>query len=162
MLALVEQYIEPEPHDTVLDVYCGVGTLSLTMQDQVGRVIGIEENATAIKDAATNAAIGTSINSEPNNNVTFVQGRAEKILSQLEERVTKIILDPPRTGCTPEALAQMVRLNPSHIVYVSCDPTTLARDAAQLAAKGYELVRAQPVDMFPQTFHIETVSLWRR
>ncbi|MBN1580442.1 MAG: 23S rRNA (uracil(1939)-C(5))-methyltransferase RlmD [Anaerolineae bacterium] len=162
MLDVIEQFIEPEGQDTLLDVYCGVGALSLTMQDQVGRIIGIEENPSAVQDAIVNANMYTGPDPDSNENLTFIQASAEEILPELDERITKMILDPPRKGCKPEALNQMIRLAPSHIVYVSCDPTTLARDAVQLCKNGYELIQVQPVDMFPQTFHIETVSLWRK
>jgi 23S rRNA (uracil1939-C5)-methyltransferase len=162
MLDVIECFIEPNVEDTLLDVYCGVGTLGLTMQDKVGRIIGIEGNPNAIQDAIINASIPAGTDLELEENVTFIQASAEKVLPELDEPITKIVLDPPRKGCKPEALNEIIRLAPSHIVYVSCDPTTLARDAVQLIKNGYDLVQVQPVDMFPQTFHIETVSLWRK
>jgi 23S rRNA (uracil1939-C5)-methyltransferase len=162
MLDVIEQYLAPEPQDTLLDLYCGIGTLSLTMQNRVGRIIGIEANPAAVQDASINAAIQAGDSVKAEKNITFIQGSAGQTLSELDEPITKIILDPPRRGCKPEALNQMIELTPSHIVYVSCDPTTLARDAVQLVKNDYRLIHAQPVDMFPQTFHIETISLWRK
>lgn len=162
VLDSIERFIEPQAQDTLLDVYCGVGTLSLAMQDKVGRIIGVEENPGSLQDAIVNAKVDADASVGPKDSVTFIQASAEAALPELRERVTKIILDPPRQGCKPEALTQMIRLAPSHIVYVSCDPTTLARDAVRLIESGYELIQVQPVDMFPQTFHIETISLWRR
>jgi 23S rRNA (uracil1939-C5)-methyltransferase len=83
-------------------------------------------------------------------------------LPGLGEHVSKAIVDPPRQGCKPAVLAEITHFNPWRIVYVSCDPATLARDALQLTAGGYELIQVQPVDMFPQTYHVETISLWQR
>ncbi len=154
MLDVIEQYLDPQPEDALLDVYCGIGTLSLPFADRVARIIGIEENQTAIQDALVNAG--------DSDHVTLIPGKAERILPQLDEKISKAILDPPRQGCKPQVLTEIMRFAPSRIVYVSCDPTTLARDAAQFTAQGYTLTQAQPVDMFPQTYHIEIVTLWQK
>jgi len=154
MLDVVAKYLEPDPADVLLDVYCGVGTICLSFQDQVGTVIGIEEHPAAIEDAWINAAEDEA--------VTLIQARAEDVLPQLEERVTKVVIDPPRQGCKPQVIEALIRLGAERIVYVSCNPATLARDACLLAEGGYRLLEAQPIDMFPQTYHIETVSLWQR
>jgi 23S rRNA (uracil1939-C5)-methyltransferase len=154
MLDVVERYLEPGADDVLLDVYCGVGTLGLSVQDRVGRVIGVEEHPAAIADARANAGQATR--------ATFVQGKAEAVLPGLGEHVSRAIVDPPRQGCKPAVLAEITHFNPWRIVYVSCDPATLARDALQLTADGYELIQVQPVDMFPQTYHVETISLWQR
>ncbi len=139
--------------ETLLDAYCGVGTFALGLADRVGRVIGVEEHGQAIADARLNAAAYDLAN------VEFVQGRVEEVLPGLEEGIDLAILDPPRQGCGPEALKAVAELSPTRIVYVSCDPATLARDVRTLLQEGYELVEVQPVDMFPQTYHIETIAL---
>jgi len=154
LIEVVTQYLQPAPQDTLLDVYCGVGTLSLSMAGLVGRIIGIEAHPTAIYDARCNVQAGEA--------ATFFEGDAAQLVSGLAERIDKVVVDPPRKGCTAEVLAGIAQLASERIVYVSCDPTTLARDAARLVEAGWVLVQAQPIDMFPQTFHIETVTLWQR
>ncbi len=152
LVSLVSEYLEPCKEDTLLDVYCGVGTFGLSVRRSVGRVIGIEGHPAAAADARANAGGDVGY--------TLLQGRAEELVSGLPT-VTKVVLDPPRRGCERRVLDALLRLSPRRIVYVSCDPATLARDAAVLIGGGYELVKVQPLDMFPQTFHVETVSLWR-
>jgi 23S rRNA (uracil1939-C5)-methyltransferase len=135
----------------VVDAYCGVGTFALLLAERAGRVLGIEEARSAVLDAEHNAA-GLD-------HVEFRQGRAEEQLAQLTERPDVVVLDPSRTGCEPGVLAALARLRPERIVYVSCDGATLARDLSRLVADGFELVEVQPIDMFPQTHHVEMVSL---
>ncbi len=150
MLDAVESFLSPQPDDTLVDVYCGVGAIGLSMIDRVGQLIGIEENPAAIADAQINSR-GRGL---------WIGQQAEAALTWLKEPVSAIILDPPRQGCRPSVLAALAHLRPRRIVYISCDPTTLARDAVHLIQAGFRLVHAQPVDMFPQTCHIETVSCW--
>ena len=156
MLDVVQTYLDPGPHDTLLDLYSGVGTLGLSLAERVSRVIGVEEHPTAVLDADLNAEALSA------KEVEWVQGPAESVLPQLEIPVSKVVLDPPRSGCKPEVIHALLRLAPERLVYVSCDPVTLARDGALLDQGGYHLVEAQPIDMFPQTYHVETVSLWQR
>jgi len=153
LLGIIQAYTQPKPSDTLLDVYCGVGAIGLSMHADLGRVIGIEEHPAAVQDAR--------INAQGVDQVTFLQGKAEVVVPELEENISKVVVDPPRSGCKAELIDALVRLAPLRLVYVSCDPATLARDAARLTQDGYELVHIQPVDMFPQTYHIETVSLWQ-
>jgi 23S rRNA (uracil1939-C5)-methyltransferase len=153
MLDVVQTYLDPRPHDTLLDLYSGVGTIGLSMAEHVGQVIGVEEHPAAVLDADHNA--GTR------SNVDWIQGPVEEILPQLEAVVSKVVLDPPRSGCKSEVMQALLRLAPERIVYVSCDPTTLARDGVLLSKGGYQLAEVQPIDMFPQTYHVETVSLWQ-
>ncbi len=154
LVRVVSEYLAPAGDEALLDAYCGVGTFALSLADKVGHVIGIEEDAGAVADARLNVAELA--------NVEFIEGSVEAFLPQLDRPIDLAVLDPPRQGCKPEALAALVELAPRRIVYVSCDPATLARDARKLAEGGYQLVEVQPVDMFPQTYHIESVALFGR
>ena len=157
--ALYEAAVEllsPHPNDTVVDAYCGIGTISLMLSSRVKRVIGIEQVRAAIDDATGNAAANGV------ENATFLCGDTEDVLPELlqkGERVDAVVLDPPRKGCDERALAAIADAGIQRIAYVSCNPATLARDCKYLAARGYRLVCAQPVDMFPQTSHVECVAL---
>ncbi len=152
LVRVIGEYLAPAGDAVLLDAYCGVGTFALSLADKVGQVIGIEEDAGAVADARLNVAELT--------NVEFIEGSVEAVLPQLDRRVDLAVLDPPRQGCKPDALRALIELAPRRIVYVSCDPATLARDARKLADGGYQLVEVQPVDMFPQTYHIESVALF--
>jgi 23S rRNA (uracil1939-C5)-methyltransferase len=143
--------------ETVWDLYCGIGTISLFLARQAGQVYGVEIVPQAIEDARRNAADNGL------ENVEFYTGKAEDILPSFYEegkaRADVIIVDPPRKGCDPALLETMVRMHPEKIVYVSCDPATLSRDLKYLCGEGYELKRVRPVDMFPMSVHVETVAL---
>jgi 23S rRNA (uracil1939-C5)-methyltransferase len=142
--------------ETVLDLYCGVGTIGLYCASKAKKVIGIESVKSAILDANRNAVINGIVNAE------FICGRAEEELPKLLEQGIKadvVILDPPRAGCDPALLDAVAEAKPDRIVYVSCDPATLARDIKILGDKGYRFVEAQPVDMFPHTGHCEVCCL---
>jgi 23S rRNA (uracil1939-C5)-methyltransferase len=154
VVRLVGEYLAPAGDEVLLDAYCGVGTLALSLADKVGQVIGVEEAAGAVADARLNAAELA--------NAEFIESSVETFLPRLDRRIDLAVLDPPRQGCKPEALAALIELAPLRVVYVSCDPATLARDARKLAEGGYQLVEVQPVDMFPQTYHIESVALFGR
>jgi len=153
LLDTVNQYLSPRGEEVLLDVYCGVGTLSLSLADKVAKVLGIDVNEAAIADAV--------FNSQGMKNVKFMQGTAEELLPGLEESVDLVILDPPRQGIHKQAMAALLKLAAPKVVYVSCDPATLARDIGRMVQGGYELVEVQPVDMFPQTSHVEAVALLR-
>jgi 23S rRNA (uracil1939-C5)-methyltransferase len=152
--------LEPQRSDIVLDGYSGVGLFSAFLSNLSARVIAIESQPSAVMDARAGAALNNQ------NNITSLEGTLERILSQLHyrrERIDLALVDPPRAGCHPKALQALHTMAPRSIVYVSCDPSTLARDIATLCTGGrYRLVAAQPIDMFPQTYHIETVALLSR
>lgn len=157
LVEMVSAYADPRPGDTLLDAYCGVGLLGLALADRAGQVIGIESSPAACDDFACNAG------DRPN--VALHEGAAEQVLPALRtlgQRADLVVLDPPRAGAGPEVLGELAALGPRRMIYVSCDPATLARDAVHLAAAGYRLSEAQPVDLAPQTYHVETVALWER
>ena len=142
--------------ETVLDLYCGTGTITLCMASKAKRVIGAEIVAPAIEDAKENAARNGIKDAE------FFCGDAADIAAKLEEeglRPDVITVDPPRKGLAPEVIASAAAMGPERIVYVSCDPATLGRDVKIFAELGYQTVRAAAVDMFPGTKHVETVCL---
>jgi 23S rRNA (uracil1939-C5)-methyltransferase len=151
LIATARDLLDLRESDVLLDLYCGVGTFGLALASGVRRVIGVEESAAALKDARVNAA--------DLDNVEFLIGRAEDVLASLAEPVDAVIVDPPRVGCRPGALDALLRLTPRKLVYVSCDPASLAHDLRVLVDGGFALKAVQPVDMFPQTAHVETVAL---
>jgi 23S rRNA (uracil1939-C5)-methyltransferase len=154
LIDIVRDYLRPAEDSVLLDAYCGVGTFGLALAPQVAEVIGIEESSSAIADAR--------INAEGLDQVSFFEGRVEQVLPDLEAPLDLVILDPPRSGCRPDVLRALLERSPLRIAYVSCDPATLARDLRVLIDGGYELQEVQPVDMFPQTAHIEAVALLTR
>jgi 23S rRNA (uracil1939-C5)-methyltransferase len=145
--------------EIVVDAYCGIGTISLFLARHARHVYGMEVVATAIDDARTNAELNRI------ENVTFEVGLAEEVLPKWREQgvdVDVIVVDPPRKGCDVAFLQTAIAMAPTKIVYVSCNPSTLARDVRMLAEHGYQLVEVQPVDMFPHTTHVECVALIER
>jgi 23S rRNA (uracil1939-C5)-methyltransferase len=157
---LVERAIamlEPMRSEAALDGYSGVGLFSAFLAQRAARVIAIESQPSAVMDARANATLNNQTN------ITTFEGTLERLLGQLyyrRERVDVALVDPPRAGCHPKAIQALQSLAPRSIVYVSCDPSTLARDIASLCLNNrYRLVYAQPIDMFPQTYHIECIAL---
>lgn len=153
------EYAAPSPEDLLLDLYCGMGTIGLSMVHQCKELIGVEIIPEAIESAKSNAArMGAEIAAKSR----FFCADAGQAATQLAaEGLTPdiIVLDPPRKGCDEATLSAVVRMAPRRLVYVSCNPATAARDAAWLAKEGYRVERIQPVDMFPRTKHVETVML---
>jgi 23S rRNA (uracil1939-C5)-methyltransferase len=145
--------------ETVLDLYCGTGTIGLSMAKNAGKIIGVEVIPEAVNDAEINAKQNNIKNAE-----FICEDAATAAESLLIEGVTPdvIILDPPRKGCEPALIETVVSLNPKRIVYVSCDPATLARDLSIFEKSGYEANKATPFDMFPRTGHVESVVLITR
>ncbi len=140
--------------ETVLDLYSGVGLFTAFLAESVVAVHSVESASLSVADAKHNLSAFS--------NITIHEGTAESVLPTLQGSFDAAVIDPPRTGMHPTAREALVRLRPERIVYVSCDPATLARDAKPFAQAGYSLQEAQPVDMFPQTYHIETVALFSR
>ena len=150
------QYAVASPDDTVLDLYCGAGTISLCLAQRAAHVIGAEIVPEAVQNAAENAARNGVENAE------FLCADAGAAAAQLAARGLKpdcVVVDPPRKGMYPEAIDAIVSMQPQRIVYVSCDPGTLARDLKLLHERGYAPTAAEAVDMFPHTPHVETVVL---
>jgi 23S rRNA (uracil1939-C5)-methyltransferase len=145
--------------ETVVDAYCGTGTIALFLARQTARVYGIEVVEAAIRDARLNAKTNKVDNAE------FIVGDVMEVMPRLYDegiRAHAVVVDPPRAGCDPVVLETFVRMQPTRIVYVSCNPASLARDMALLAGHGYQTREIQPVDMFPHTSHVETVTLLQR
>ena len=148
------EYAELTGEENLVDIYCGVGTIGLSMADKAKQLYGIEIVQSAIENAKRNAEINGIKNAE------FICADALSGAKQLKAKGIKtdvVILDPPRKGCDKELFDVIEFMNPKRIVYVSCDPATLARDLAILDEKGYKALEATPVDMFPRTTHVETV-----
>jgi 23S rRNA (uracil1939-C5)-methyltransferase len=149
------------PDDTVYDLYCGTGTITLYLARHCRQAVGIEVVDSAVKDAEMNAGLnGLS-------NAVFFQADLKDFHAMRDalspyDTPRVIVTDPPRAGMHPKALETMLKLEPERIVYVSCNPANLARDGKEICAKGYLLTSVQPVDMFPQTNHIETVACFER
>lgn len=151
LVELVLQKLDLQGHETVLDLYAGVGLFTAFLAERASLVTSIESYPPAVTDADENLS--------DLDNVDLIEGTVEDVLPALDEQYDAAVLDPPRTGLDVDALDALAEIGPARIVYVSCEPSTLARDAKRLVAKGYRLVDVQPVDMFPQTFHIECVAL---
>lgn len=151
------EYAGLEGNETVWDLYCGIGTISLFLAQKAKQVYGVEIVPAAIEDAKRNATLNHITNAE------FFVGKAEEVLPEKYEKegiyADVIVVDPPRKGCEESVLATMVKMQPKRIVYVSCDSATLARDLKYLRGEGYEVKKVQGVDQFPHTVHVETVVL---
>lgn len=157
---LALEYANLSGRETVWDLYCGIGTISLFLAKKAGQVYGVEIIPQAIANARENAALNGIANAE------FFVGKAEEVLPEKYEKeqikADVIVVDPPRKGCDEKCLNTMVKMKPNRIVYVSCDPATLARDLKYLCGNGYELKRVRAVDQFGQTVHVETVACLQR
>ena len=154
MVKTIYDWIDPSRNDTVVDLFCGMGNLSIPLASSVKRVIGIENNPHAIDDACYNSHGHHAFNCE------FIHNDALMGLRQLHTDgigVDVLLIDPPRKGCKT-LIPEIAECKPSRIIYVSCNPTTMARDVGLLYYSNYRLSRVQPIDMFPHTYHVETIA----
>lgn len=160
LLNKIKEFLELSGEEVLLDAYCGTGSIGIYCAREVKHVFGIECVIEAVFDARENAKINNL------NNCTFISGVIQKglpiILSSSQYDINRIVVDPPRGGMHKQALKMLLSLNVPIFVYVSCNPTTLARDISEIIASGYKIEKIQPVDMFPHTYHIETVVKFKK
>ncbi len=153
------ELLQPKQNDRLLDLYCGAGTIGLTASKMVDEIVGLEFEPTAVEAARENAKLNDI------NNATFYTGLAQELLRknpEILDGINSIITDPPRAGMHKKALKALIEHNNKRLVYISCNPSTFARDAQILVNSGYSLGKVIPVDMFPHTMHIELVSVFER
>jgi len=152
LLNVLPEYVPITSSTTLVDVYCGVGLFSAFFADRIGHCIGVESSSSAAEDFVFNL--------DEFDNVDLYEASAEDVLPHLDAQPHVMVLDPPRAGIDRRALDAIVSLSPNVIAYVSCNPATLARDGARLIKGGYHLVKITPFDLFPHTYHIESISFW--
>jgi 23S rRNA (uracil1939-C5)-methyltransferase len=159
LYAIAAEFAQLRGHERVFDLYCGIGTIGLSLAARAREVVGVEIVEPAVADAIENARLNDIVNAR------FYAGDIRLAMRELVEtagRPDVAVVDPPRAGLSQKVVRRIIEAQPSRIVYVSCNPTTLAPNAAQMVEAGYRLVRVRPVDMFPQTPHIESVALLER
>ena len=150
----VRDLLDLDGTEVMVDDYCGVGVFTVLLAPYVRKIVGIEESASAIEDAG--------LNSKDILNIEFVEGKTEHILNTLNQHIDVLLLDPPRVGCHPDVLDSVIKLKPEKVLMISCEPEAMARDLNLLCSTGiYSLETIRPVDMFPQTRHVETISMLR-
>jgi len=157
LYAVAREFAALRGHERVFDLYCGIGTIGLSLATRAREVVGVEIVEPAVADAIENARINDI------GNASFYAGDIRLAMRELVERAGKpdvAVIDPPRAGLSAKIVRRVVEAGAKRIVYVSCNPTTLAPNAAQLVEAGYRLIKVRPVDMFPQTPHIEAVALF--
>jgi 23S rRNA (uracil1939-C5)-methyltransferase len=156
MIMLLQEWLIPDC-ERLLDCYAGVGTFAIALHQQAKEIVAIESSPSAVEDAQGNIEANRCAN------IRFLSGLAQQVLPKLEESFDAAILDPPRAGCHPQVLRWVSQHVKSQLIYVSCDPATLARDLKTLVADGGWAIEAvQPLDMFPQTHHVETMVRLRK
>ena len=150
----VRDLLDLDGTEVMVDAYCGVGVFTVLLAPYVRKIVGIEESASAIEDAG--------LNSKDILNIEFVEGKTEHILNTLNQHIDVLLLDPPRVGCHPDVLDSVIKLKPEKVLMISCEAEAMARDLNLLCSTGiYSLETIRPVDMFPQTRHVETISMLR-
>ena len=153
---VAKDFAELTDEDIVYDLYCGIGTISIFVADSVKKVYGVEIVEEAIEDAKINARINEISNTQ------FYAGAAEKLIPEMYRKgmtANVVFVDPPRKGCDETLLDTIIEMKPERVVYISCNPATLGRDLKYLTDNGFKIKKVQPVDMFPQTGHVECVTL---
>ncbi len=150
------EYIENAKNEIVYDLYCGAGTISQTIAEDADKIYGIEIDENAVKRAKENADLNEVKNAE------YIAGDVLKEIDNIDDKADLIIIDPPRPGINPKALNKIARINADTILYISCNPKSLARDIKELKIHNYELDRFRAVDMFPHTKHLEVISVLRK
>ena len=156
LVDVVQQFAQLGPADNVLEGYCGIGSITLPLARSAGRIVGVESYLGAVQDARENARRNNIAN------CGFFAGACEKVIPGMKERFDVVVLDPPRAGCKMEVIEAAVKAAHQRIIYVSCNPGTLARDLKIFSQAGFVVRKVQPIDMFPQTSHVETVVLMSR
>ena len=154
MALVVKDALNLKGTEVLLDAYAGVGTFAILLAPYASKVIAIEESSAAVADAKVNA--------ENTYNVEFILGKTEEVRGDLDSVPDAVVLDPPRAGCQSAAIDSLLRLYPENVVYVSCDPDTLARDLKMLCSGAYSIDSIQPLDMFPQTHHVENIAILKK
>jgi 23S rRNA (uracil1939-C5)-methyltransferase len=154
MVRLCSDALDVQATDVVFDLYAGVGLFSAFIAERGARITAVEQSPWACADFESNLQMF--------DNVEVYESSVEAALSAIPHQPTAVVVDPPRAGLGRDVIGELIRRRPSRLVYISCDPATLARDGRMLADDGYSLERVTPIDIFPQTFHIETVSVWQR
>ncbi len=152
----VVKLVEENPCELIFDLFCGTGTIGLFLAKHCKKVLGVELNKDAVKSANSNAQKNKIFN------IDFFAGDVAKVLEDLKEKPSLIVVDPPRAGMTAKMIKQVSDFGTKKLIYVSCNPATMARDCLLLREFGFKVKKIQPVDMFPQTFHIENVALLER
>jgi 23S rRNA (uracil1939-C5)-methyltransferase len=156
MINAVVNYLNINKQDKVMDAYCGSGMFALNVAEKALSVFGIDYSISAIKNARRNAELNGITNCQ------FISGFCESILPQKKDLFDRVIVDPPRAGLKPQVIDSIINSSPETIIYVSCNPATLARDLRQFVLNEYKVFAVQPIDMFPQTSHIENVVALQR
>lgn len=153
VLDTLPKFVTLTPQTTLIDAYCGVGLFSAFLAGKVGRLIGIEASPSATEDFVQNL--------DEFDHVELYEAAVEMALPSLDVAAEVVLVDPPRAGLDRRALEALLAMKPRLLVYISCDPATLARDARRLTDGGYQLMQITPFDLFPQTYHIESISFWK-
>jgi 23S rRNA (uracil1939-C5)-methyltransferase len=154
LLAGIPKYQPLTPNTVLIDAYCGVGLFSAFLADKVGQLAGIESSPCAVEDFIANL--------DEFDNVSIYEAPIEQVLARLDLEPGVVLVDPPREGINRRAMDLLLQIKAPLLVYISCDPATLARDAHRLTDGGYRLAQITPFDLFPQTYHLETISFWVR